>query len=92
MLFSVHSTIILTNPFINQAGSYDVITSFVTGPGISVQITHVLKMVLFLVTVCDKHILETILSAFLLSYQCSMKLSVGYLECFESYGKLKFKN
>ena len=48
-------------------------------------------MVLFLFTVYDKHILQTY-SALLLVYQCRMKISVTYLEHFESYGELNFKN
>ena len=48
-------------------------------------------MVLFLITVYDKHILQTF-SALLFVYQCRMKISVTYLEHFESYGELNFKN
>ena len=66
----------------------------VTGPA---KTSHIctnytcLEIVLYLVTVYDKHILQTV-SAFLLIYSCSMNVSVTYLEYFKKYGKLKFNN
>ena len=78
MLFSVHTTIIFTNLFINQTGSYDVITKFVTGPAKTWHICTnytCLENGIFLghcFTFCKPYYLLS----YYVSYQCNIKLSV----------------